>query len=318
MPPSPYSKAIADPEKPYEAGSLTGGSTGGSTASTRSRGNSPKMPFASAGTGHASWGAPGSSYDMDVPSTAVRRTSSIGDDSAPDAMMSCKELEAEKELEKALLLTEVLEPPFTLFALEPGRLLDGRIEAMSEAMARTSWASIFYTSTPLTAGLSKPVFQVMVALIGVWFVLMASVNSLPQEGQPSIVQPLCKASAFRFVPLELRDGTRDITVPGIHTFGLTLDGVPLEDYVMEKAVYWVEGKEARAFFNYSIVFNGWYLVTSRDDPSKDPVSFEILALDPVNTDHDQQTIQDVEYDKYDQEQFKKRRQDAAAVGTVEG
>jgi len=225
------------------------------------------------------------SWDMDVP---VRRSSSLGVTTAGDAPLGhgdgmgegSEAMRMEKELEQAHLALEVLEPPFTLFALEPGRLLDGRISAMSEAMRRTNWASVFYTSTPLTAGLSKPAFQGVIALIGLWFLVMASLNTIPREGQPSIPQPLCRSSSFRFVPLQLRDGTSgdDIKEPGIEEFGLTLDGVPLEKYLMEKAVQWNDGREMHLTFNETILFNGWYLVTSRGKPDRDPLSFELMAL----------------------------------------
>ena len=49
----------------------------------------------------------------------------------------------------------MMEPSFTLQALEPGRLLDGRAEDMNEAMRSASWVSLMFTSQPMTAALSK-------------------------------------------------------------------------------------------------------------------------------------------------------------------
>jgi len=103
--------------------------------------------------------------------------------------------------------------------------------------------------------------------------------------------------------LELRDGTSGeaITAPHLESFGLTLDGVPLQDRLTWHANASSVDRELRLSFPFPVVYNGWFFTTSRRGSlAKDPVRFEMLVSGMSWVGRDAVAQQHAAYDAYEE------------------
>jgi len=178
------------------------------------------------------------------------------------------------------ILSRSVRQSFTLIAIEHRRVLDGRMQKFADAMKSISWASVFWTSMPIDNLLSKRPTQLWLSSFGLIFfaTTLPSIFVDPAySGIPQLLRPMIRADTLRFTPLQLRNGSagEDIHSPGIGSFHLLRDRLPLPDYEARRSNITVEGREMLLRFEDFVNFNGWYVITGSHDPSGDAVSFSL-------------------------------------------
>ena len=151
---------------------------------------------------------------------------------------------------------------------------DSQKTLRSRAMSRVPFSSVFYCSNPLAAALTRRRTQL-------FFLALAVVGNLSEFWPLHIMDDfmLQKSKHLKFTNLQsrivcpdniCRDGP---ACPGIRSFGLTLNGQPLQlagDYNTHNASITLDLKEA-------IEWNGWYFETDASDPGRDAIRFMLEA-----------------------------------------
>uniref|UniRef100_A0A7S0EEM4 Uncharacterized protein n=1 Tax=Hanusia phi TaxID=3032 RepID=A0A7S0EEM4_9CRYP len=125
-----------------------------------------------------------------------------------------------------------------------------------------SFASLFYCSRPLEAALTRPVFQLVFAVIAVQCFHICYCSSEMVEG-------IKDAQMMRFTALELRGGYMPSYVK-ISSIGVRLSGseVPWNQVSQEGSAVTID-------FGRQVSWDSWYFNTSTESTGLDPVRFYV-------------------------------------------
>eukprot|EP00288_Rhodomonas_lens_P007852 CAMPEP_0177723532 /NCGR_PEP_ID=MMETSP0484_2-20121128/18259_1 /TAXON_ID=354590 /ORGANISM="Rhodomonas lens, Strain RHODO" /LENGTH=1024 /DNA_ID=CAMNT_0019235967 /DNA_START=160 /DNA_END=3232 /DNA_ORIENTATION=+ len=156
------------------------------------------------------------------------------------------------------------------------QLLQRQFKVLMESIANDiSGATIFHTNQPLTVLIQRRYFRVALCLLSVWFVglCVTGVNQLSTLA-------VCHNVYYRFTNFENRRGI-GISDPGIHRFGLLMDGCALGNVEEEHATVSGASMIVDSHDGESRAMNGFVFVTSEGSTGLDAVKFAVEGSDDL-------------------------------------
>jgi hypothetical protein len=162
-----------------------------------------------------------------------------------------------------------------------GNFLTTQLSQTYIAMARACSSSALFTSTPLAAALTKPIFQVVVFITGLLSLLacIMAIYSYNVLGFVEYRHYRFNVVRFRDADLQQAGGWR-----GLSSFGLLLDMCPLRDSPTLWRGVGAAGNSSSviASFPSPVRANGWLFSTAAaDSPVMDPVEFALDGSDDL-------------------------------------
>ena len=154
----------------------------------------------------------------------------------------------------------------------------------SEAGLSAHWASLLFSSNPITLALHKWQYKLLIFVCGVAMFLQeaylwASVNSNTFKASRVRFTATHQRAASALTAADVASANAAPTkagAPGVQSFGLLYNGCPL---AMDAASVWTEGASMMVSFPHEVEANGFYFRTSADAGSEylDPIGFKVMV-----------------------------------------
>ncbi len=176
----------------------------------------------------------------------------------------------ESEIERQLILKRL---HYAAVQSPPGKL-DQKLQKLSDMLTFSNQSSWVHAPKPLSALLCKLPFQVVLVLLGVFWLFFGS-----SAAQMALREDYTQTRHVKFTPLELRSGG-DVLFANVVEVGVLFNGCR---YVDEVASSRVAEPSVQVTYEQLVDANGWYFITDNIPTSLDPVRFRFeMSTDGVN------------------------------------
>lgn len=169
-------------------------------------------------------------------------------------------------------LQALFEAQYVKSTVQAHGTMEIRKSRVNDAMALVSTESVFFTSKAAVAAIGKLRWQVLLAILATLYLYRGIEQSiLSPYGKSGEVKEFSK---YRLTALELRGGgsVDDVSGPQVAEFGVMLEDCRQTTEPLEITT---AGASQTISFSAPVRMNGWYLVTSDNDPDMDPVRFTL-------------------------------------------